>query len=88
VSAFAAEAAVRTTCCSAISSSAHSITALPSARTLFAMPGNTVGSALALGGTSFPMPQEVALFCTTCNVRNEVSSHVSQLSIDAFHGDN
>jgi hypothetical protein len=54
----------------------------------FAMPGNTVGSALAPDGTSFPMPQEVALLCTTCNIRNEVSSHVSQLSIDAFHGDN
>ena len=39
-------------------------------------------------GAVSPAPADVTLCCTTCNARNEVSSHVCQLPIDANQRDN
>lgn len=54
----------------------------------FAVPGDTVGSGLAPGGeAALPVRHDAALGHTTCNVRNEVSSHVLQLPDHGVQGD-
>jgi len=47
-----------------------------------------VGVAIASGGLITSASCAMSHGCTTCNIRNEVLSHVRQLPIDAFEANN
>ena len=73
-------------CCKIVPSSVLSIT--PRCPRQALLPPFPVGVVVAPSRPATPRRARGRLCCATCNIRNEVISHVAQLPIDVFPGNN